>query len=98
MSIAGTSGMDGLDPENPYGLTVVEQQVVELLLSGLTGEEVADLLTIDRRRVALCRASAMRKYGARNGLHLAHLVEITRRPMRQQQIIALEDVPSGITV
>ena len=98
MSDADASGMPGLDPENPYALTVLEQQVVELLLSGLTGDEVADLLGIDRRRVALCRAGAMRKYGARNGLHLAHLVEITRRPMRQQQIVALEDVPSGITI
>lgn len=98
MSEAEAAGTAGLDPENPYALTVVEQQVVDLLLSGLTGDEVADLLAIDRRRVALCRAGAMRKYGARNGLHLAHLVEITRRPLRQQQIVALEDVPSGITI
>ncbi len=31
----------GFDPDNPYALTRVEQQVVDLLISGLTGEEVA---------------------------------------------------------
>jgi len=98
LSSAEPAGITGLDPENPYALTVLEQQVVDLLLSGLTGEEVADLLAIERRRVALCRAAAMRKYGARNGLHLAHLVSITRRPALQEQIIALEDVPTGITI
>jgi len=98
MSDADASGMAGLDPENPYALTVLEQQVVDLLLSGLTGDEVADLLAVDRRRVALCRAGAMRKYGARNGLHLAHLVSITRRSAAHDQIVALEDVPSGITI
>jgi hypothetical protein len=55
-------------------------------------------LAIDRRRVALCRTAAMRKYGARNSLHLAHLVAITRRPALQDQIVSLEDVPSGITI
>lgn len=98
MSDADIPGTTGLDPENPYALTLLEQQVVDLLLSGLTGEEVADLLAIERRRVALCRAGAMRKYGARNGLHLAHLVAITRRPALQAQIVALEDVPTGITI
>jgi DNA-binding CsgD family transcriptional regulator len=98
MRDADIPGTAGLDPENPYALTLLEQQVVDLLLSGLTGDEVADLLDIDRRRVALCRAGAMRKYGARNGLHLAHLVAITRRSAQQAQIVALEDVPSGITI
>ncbi len=96
MSSADASGMAGLDPENPYALTALELQVVDLLLSGLTGDEVADLLAVDRRRVALCRAGAMRKYGARNSLHLAHLVAITRRTVQSEQLIALEDVPSGI--
>ena len=72
------STRSGFDPENPYALTPVEQQVVDLLISGLTGAEIGDLLNIDRREVALRRAAAMRKYGARNGLHLAHLIEITR--------------------
>lgn len=98
MSSADPAGIAGLDPENPYALTLLEQQVVDLLLSGLTGDEVGDLLAIDRRKVALCRATAMRKYGARNGLHLAHLVAITKRPGLQDQIIALEDVPSGMAV
>lgn len=98
MSNADFSGAAGLDPENPYALTVLERQVVDLLLSGLTGDEVADLLAIDRRRVALCRAGAMRKYGARNCLHFAHLVAITRRSAQDEQIVALEDVPSGVTI
>jgi DNA-binding CsgD family transcriptional regulator len=98
MSGADASGIAGHDPENPYALTVLEQQVVDLLLSGLTGDEVADLLAVDRRRVALCRAGAMRKYGARNGLHLAHLVAITRRPVPDERYVSLEDVPGGITV
>jgi DNA-binding CsgD family transcriptional regulator len=87
-----------LDPENPYALTDLERQVVDLLLSGLTGDEVGRLLAVDRRRVALCRAAAMRKYGARNGLHLAHLVAVTRRTASHDDYVALEDVPSGIAV
>lgn len=85
------------DPENPYALTRVEWQVVELLMAGLAGSEVGDLLGIDLRSVALRRASAMRKYGARNGLHLAHLVELTRQTAAQSgSLVALEDVPSAI--
>jgi len=95
-----SSDQGGFDPENPYALTLVEQQVVDLLISGLTGEEIGDLLQIDRREGALRRASAMRKYGARNGLHLAHLIEITRRaePVEaaEPEVVVLEDVPSGI--
>jgi DNA-binding NarL/FixJ family response regulator len=88
----------GFDPENPYALTLVEQQVVDLLISGLTGEEVGELLRVDRREVALRRASAMRKYGARNGMHLAHLIEITRRaaPAGDSDVIVLEDIPTSI--
>lgn len=90
----------GFDPENPYALTLAEQQVVDLLISGLTGEEIGDLLGIDRREVALRRAAAMRKYGARNGLHLAHLIEITRRAgpaeSEEAEVVVLEDVPSSI--
>ena len=90
---AGTS-----DAENPYALTPQEQQVVDLLIGGLTGEEVGDLLGIDRRSVAQRRASAMRKYGARNGLHLAHLIEITRRSAAAEAgMVVLEDVPSSLS-
>lgn len=85
---------DPYDPENPYALTAVERQVVDLLMAGLTGEEVGDLIGVDRRSVALRRASAMRKYGARSGIHLAHLVSITRR-RAVDQVVALEDVPSA---
>lgn len=86
------------DPENPYALTPLEWQVVDLLTAGLTGEEVGGLLGIDRRGVALRRASAMRKYGARNGLHLAHLVAISRRTSGSEpSIVMLEDMPSGLT-
>jgi DNA-binding CsgD family transcriptional regulator len=88
----------GYEPENPYALTSLERQVVDLLTAGLTGDEVGDLLGIDRRGVALSRAGAMRKYGARNGLHLAHLVEITRRNAQQcGEVVVIEDVPSALT-
>ena len=88
----------GFDPENPYALTPLERQVVDLLTAGLTGDEVGDLLGIDRRGVALRRANAMRKYGARNGLHLAHLVEITRRNANMDgDVVVLEDVPTALT-
>ncbi len=88
----------GHDPENPYALTPLERQVVDLLTAGLTGEEVGDLLGIDRRGVALRRASAMRKYGARNGLHLAHLVEISRRKAASgSDVVVIEDVPTALT-
>lgn len=88
----------GFDADNPYALTQIEQQVVDLLIGGLTGEEVGDLLGIDRRRVAQRRSSAMRKYGARNGMHLAHLVEITRRSISSQAgLVVLEDVPSSLS-
>lgn len=49
--------------------------------------------------MTLRRASAMRKYGARNGLHLAHLIEITRRSAPAadtSDLVVLEDVPSSI--
>ena len=85
------------EADNPYALTVQEQQVVDLLTGGLTGEEVGDLLGIDRRSVAQRRASAMRKYGARNGMHLAHLVEISRRTAAADAgLVVLEDVPSSL--
>ena len=88
----------GHDPENPYALTPLERQVVDLLTAGLTGEEVGDLLGIDRRGVALRRASAMRKYGARNGLHLAHLVEISRlKAASGSDVVVIEDVPTALT-
>lgn len=89
---------DDFDPENPYALTQLERQVVGLLISGLTGEEVGDLLGIERRGVALKRASAMRKFGARNGMHLAHLIEITRRSAAAEAgLVVLEDVPTSLT-
>lgn len=85
------------DPQNPYALTPLEWQVVDLLTAGLTGEEVGDRLGIDRRGVALSRAGAMRKYGARNGLHLAHLVAISRRAASDPEVVVLEDVPTAST-
>lgn len=91
------SAQDGnFDIENPYALTQVERWVVDLLIAGLSGEEVGDLLGIDRRSVALRRASAMRKCGARNGLHLAHLIEITRRTSpTSSSVVVLEDVSAA---
>ena len=88
----------GFDPQYPYALTHVEQQVVDLLISGLTTGEVTELLGLDSREVTLRRASAMRKYGARNSLHLAHLIEITRRAEADNDpdVVVLEDVPSSI--
>jgi len=89
---------DGFDAENPYALTQLEWQVIDLLIGGLTGEEVGSLLGIDPRSVAQRRASAMRKYGARNGMHLAHLVEITRRSAAAEAgVVVLEDVPSSLS-
>lgn len=85
------SDLFSYDPENPYSLTRIERQVVDLLIAGLSGEEVADLLNVNRRSVSLRRASAMRKCGARNGLHLAHLVEISRRTERRE-VVVLDDV------
>lgn len=88
----------GFDAENPYALTQLERQVVDLLIGGLTGEEVGSLLGIDPRSVAQRRASAMRKYGARNGMHLAHLIEITRRTAAATSgVVVLEDVPSSLS-
>lgn len=85
------------EADTPYALTPQEQQVIDLLTGGLTGEEVGDLLGIDRRAVAQRRASAMRKYGARNGMHLAHLVEISRRTAAADAgLVVLEDVPSSL--
>jgi len=89
---------EGVDAENPYALTQLEWQVIDLLIGGLTAEEVGSLLGIDARSVAQRRASAMRKYGARNGMHLAHLVEITRRSAAAEAgVVVLEDVPSGLS-
>jgi DNA-binding CsgD family transcriptional regulator len=96
MADSSTAEGSGFNPENPYALTVIEQQVIDLLMAGLTGEEVGDLLGIDRREVIQRRAGAMRKYGARNSLHLAHLVGITRRTVPHEGgMVSLEDVPSS---
>jgi DNA-binding CsgD family transcriptional regulator len=98
MAQTQTAKDESFDPENPYALTQLERQVVDLLIGGLTGEEVGDLLGIERRGVALKRASAMRKFGARNGMHLAHLIEITRRSVAADAgLVVLEDVPSSLT-
>lgn len=87
----------GVDADNPRALTALERHIVDLLIGGLTGEEVGDLLGIDRRSVAQHRASAMRKYGARNGMHLAHLVEIARHSAAARTgLVVLEDVPSSL--
>ena len=40
----------------------------------------------------------MRKYGARNGLHLAHLVELSRRRSASEpELVVIEDVPNALT-
>ena len=91
------SGGPDFDPQNPHGLTLLEQQVVDLLLGGLTSDEVADLLGVERRSVSTRRASAMRKYGARNGMHLAHLIEVSRRAAAHDAgVLAVEDIPSSL--
>ena len=96
MADSDAAKSSGFNPENPFALTVIEQQVIDLLMAGLTNEEVGDLLGIDRRQVMLRRTSAMRKYGARNSLHLAHLVGITRRTVPHEGgMVSLEDVPSS---
>ena len=50
MADSDAAKSSGFNPENPYALTVIEQQVIDLLMAGLTGEEVGDLLGIDRRQ------------------------------------------------
>lgn len=90
------SNSPDVDPQNPYGLTPLEEQVVDLLLSGLTSDEVADVLAVERRSVASRRASAMRKYGARSGMHLAHLIEITRRAAHDLAPVVGEDVSGSL--
>ena len=86
------------DDANPYGLSELETRVVDLLTAGLTAPEVADLIGLDRRAIATHRAAAMRKYGARNGLHLAHLVETTRRRVAADAgLVVLEDVPTSLS-
>ena len=98
MTEQNASESDGISAENPYALTQLEWQVIDLLIGGLTGEEVGSLLGIDPRSVAQRRASAMRKYGARNSMHLAHLVEITRRTAAATAgVVVLEDVPSSLS-
>jgi len=68
---------DGALVSNPYGLSLREAEVVSLLVGGRTGKDVAKLLQIDRREIARHRAAAMRKFRARNGSQLAHLVAVT---------------------
>jgi DNA-binding CsgD family transcriptional regulator len=66
------------DIYNPYDLTSTERQVVDLLMAGLTGSEVSDLLGISLRVVVQRRIGAMRKVGARNSLHLASMIAACR--------------------
>ena len=73
-----TSGPLPLGDYNPYGLTGTERQVVDLLMAGLTGSEVSDLLGISLRVVVQRRIGAMRKVGARNSLHLASMIAACR--------------------
>ena len=98
-----TAAEAGNDPENPHALPPLERQVVDLLMAGLTGGEVGDLLGIDRRGVALRRASVMRKYGARNSMHLAHLIDVGRARVdaeasrETETVVVIEDVPTALT-
>ena len=66
------------DDYNPYDLTGTERQVVDLLMAGLTGSEVSNLLDIPLRVVVQRRNGAMRKVGARNSLHLASMIAACR--------------------
>ena len=81
--------------DNPYGLTLLERQVVELLIDGLNEDQISEKLGLDRRDVALRHGSAMRKFGARNGRHLAHLAATIGGAARDDDSIVLEDVPSA---
>lgn len=83
------------DYSNPYALTALEQQVVDMLMTGMSGKEVASQLRIDRRDVALLRTRAKQKCGARNWLHLAHLVETTRPRHVPDDCLFLEDYQSA---
>ncbi|HVY51903.1 MAG TPA: hypothetical protein VHA07_10145 [Devosia sp.] len=76
-------------------LSLLERRVVELLVTGLSGEQAGCLLGIGRREVARCRAAAMRKVGALNGVHLARLVEASRERVAEVEVVVLEDVSAA---
>lgn len=82
------------DSANPYGLTMIERQVVDLLATGMAAREVCLHLSMDRRDVALRRASAMKKLRARNGMHLAHLIA-TMWPTSNEDVVVVEDIQSA---
>ena len=52
-----------------------EQQILDLVRSGLTSKAVARELMISPRTVEVHRASLMRKVGAKNFAHLSYLLE-----------------------
>jgi len=80
---------------NPYALTDSERQVVDMLMAGMTGREVSTSLGVDRRTVALLRLSARHKCGARNWLHLAHLVATMRPAQGTDAYFVLDDYQSA---
>lgn len=53
-----------------------EEQVVRLVLSGLTNREIAERLAVSKRTVEFFRANAMRKLGAHNAQELRHRFEL----------------------
>jgi DNA-binding CsgD family transcriptional regulator len=74
------------DPTDPNLLTAREKEVMALIMNGLTSLEAGGVLGISRRTVEFHRAHVQRKFGARNGTHLAFLISTLQPPITCESI------------
>ena len=78
VAVSAGGSMSDYDPENPYGLSAMERDVADLLVTGRDVRDVAVSLGLSTLAVAQLHEAARRKVGAQNDLHLAHLLAICR--------------------
>ncbi|MDB5563314.1 MAG: two component transcriptional regulator, LuxR family, partial [Hyphomicrobiales bacterium] len=74
------------DLTDPSLLTARQKEVKALIMNGLTSLEAAGVLGISRRTVEFHRAHVQRKFGARNGTHLAFLISTLQPPLTCETI------------
>jgi DNA-binding CsgD family transcriptional regulator len=82
---------------NPYGLTECEWTIIAAMTSQRNDLDVCRQLHISYETFLSNRRDLMRKFGARNELHLAHLIATLPTHPQEADLVVLEDVPSAWT-
>ena len=82
---------------NPYGLTTREFDVARMLGRGLGVVEIAETLGISGRSVIAQRERLMQKLGARNFIHLEHIISpLGRLESDWSETVYLDDFSDGL--